>query len=275
MTDIPITEARDARFCAIDQLDTLSLLALINEQDAGVHLAVRRALPAIARAADAAAAGISRGGRLIYIGAGTSGRLGVLDAAECPPTFGVSPETVQGHIAGGIGALTRSVEGAEDDADAGAALIERLCVSALDTVVGISASGGARFVIAAVVRAKRDGAFTVALTSNEHTKLAAAAEVEIALVTGPEVIAGSTRMKCGTAQKMALNMLSTAVMVGLGHAKGGVMTDMKAVNEKLRLRSVRIVSQVMGITQECARTALEACGYDTAAAIRALEEDKG
>ncbi|HOS18085.1 MAG TPA: N-acetylmuramic acid 6-phosphate etherase [Clostridia bacterium] len=274
MTDIPITEARDARFSAIDRLDTLTLIALINDEDALVHLAVRRALPAIARVADAAAAGISRGGRLIYIGAGTSGRLGVLDAAECPPTFGVPPETVQGHIAGGTEALTRSVEGAEDDAQAGAALVGRLRVNALDTIVGISASGGARFVIAAVARARRNGAFTAALTSNEHTKLAAAAEVEIALVTGPEVIAGSTRMKCGTAQKMALNMLSTAAMVRLGHAKGGVMTDMKAVNEKLRARSVRIVSQVTGAAEGRARAALEACGYDTARAIRALEGEK-
>ncbi len=271
MTELPLTEKKDERFASIDKLDTLTLLGVISEEDAKVHLAVRRELVSIARVADAAAAGVSRGGRLIYVGAGTSGRLGVLDASECPPTYGVSPETVQGHIAGGYEALTRSVEGAEDDAKAGAALMEKLAVNGKDTVIGISASGGARFVIAAVAEARRRGAYTAALTSNMGTKLAAAAEQEIAVITGPEVVAGSTRMKCGTAQKMALNMISTAVMVKLGHAKGGVMSDMKAVNDKLRARSVRIVAQVSGKSEEAARAALEECAYDTAKAIRRLE----
>lgn len=274
MTDLPLTEKRDRRFSLIDEMDTFSLLALINEEDAKVHLAVRRELASIAKVADAAAAGIARGGRLIYVGAGTSGRLGVLDASECPPTFGVSPETVQGHIAGGYEALLRSAEGAEDDAAAGASLMNKLGVNEKDTVVGISASGGARYVIAAIAQARRNGAFTAAITSNSGTKLAAAAEQEIAIITGPEVVAGSTRMKCGTAQKMALNMISTAVMVRLGHAKGGVMTDMKAINEKLRARSVRIVCEVTGRDEKEVRAALEENEYDTARAILALEGKK-
>ncbi len=271
MTDLPVTESKDARFSSIDRMDTLVLVELINAEDAKVHAAVRRALPNIAKVAEAAAAGIARGGRLIYVGAGTSGRLGVLDASECPPTFGVTPETVQGHIAGGREALVRSVEGAEDDASAGAALIRKLGVNANDTVVGISASGGARFVIAAIAEARRCGAYTAALTSNAGTKLAAAADEEIAVITGPEVVAGSTRMKCGTAQKMALNMISTAAMVKLGHAKGGVMRDLKAVNEKLRARSIRIVREVTGADEGTARAALEACHYETARAIDYLE----
>ncbi len=272
MTDLPLTEKRDRRFSSIDEMDTLSLLVLINEEDAKVHRAVRRELASIAKVADAAATGIARGGRLIYVGAGTSGRLGVLDASECPPTFGVSSETVQGHIAGGYEALLHSAEGAEDDAAAGAALINRLGVNETDTVVGVSASGSARYVIAAVAQARRNGAFTAAITSNSGTKLAAAAEQEIAVITGAEVVAGSTRMKCGTAQKMVLNMLSTAVMIRLGHAKGGVMTDMKAGNEKLRARSVRIVCEVTGRDEQDVRGALEQTGYDTARAILTLEE---
>lgn len=272
--DTLLTEKRDGRFASIDEMDTLSLLGLINEEDAKVHLAVRRELPAIAKVADAAADGIARGGRLIYVGAGTSGRLGVLDASECPPTFGVSPETVQGHIAGGYDALIHSAEGAEDNAAEGTALIDKLGINENDTVVGISASGGARYVIAAIAQARRNGAFTAALTSNAGTKLAAAAEEEIAVITGPEVVAGSTRMKCGTAQKMVLNMISTAVMVRLGHANGGVMTDMKAINEKLRARSVRIVCEVTGRSEKEARAALEASGYETAQAILELEKRK-
>ncbi|HWQ59457.1 MAG TPA: N-acetylmuramic acid 6-phosphate etherase [Clostridia bacterium] len=274
MTDIPVTERRDTRFSDIGEIDTLTLLTRVNDEDARVAPAVRKALPAIARVADRAAESIARGGRLVYVGAGTSGRLGVLDASECPPTFGVSPETVQGHIAGGYDALLRSIEGAEDDAGAGEALADRLRLDERDTVVGISASGGARFVIAAIARARSRGAFTAALTSNEGTGLAEAAEMEIAVVTGPEVVAGSTRMKCGTAQKMVLNMISTAAMVRLGRARGGHMTGMRAVNEKLRNRSVRIAMETTGADEARAKAALEACGYDTAQAIRALEGDK-
>lgn len=271
MNEIPATEQRDMRFAAIDQMETEALLVLINEEDAKVHEAVALALAPIARTADAAAAGITRGGRLIYIGAGTSGRLGVLDASECPPTYGVSPEVVQGHIAGGDEALRNSVEGAEDDAAAGEALIERLQVSERDTVLGISASGSASFVIAAIKKARARGAFTAALTANSGTKLAAAAKVEIAVLTGPEVVAGSTRMKCGTAQKMVLNMISTAAMLRLGYAKGGAMHQMRAVNEKLRERAVRIVMQETGRGQDNVRTALGGCGYDIIRAIASLE----
>lgn len=265
--DIPVTEKQDPRFRGIETLDTLELMRLINDEDARVAAAVRSVIPAASRVADAAAAGITRGGRLIYVGAGTSGRLGVLDAAECPPTYGVSPETVQGHIAGGEDALVHAAEGAEDDAEAGAALMKKLAVSPADTVIGISASGGARYVIAAVAEARRRGAYTAALTSNAGTKLAAAADTEIAVITGPEVVAGSTRMKCGTAQKLVLNMISTSVMVRLGHAHGGVMSGLRATNEKLRSRAVRIIVGATGAAPERAAQVLDMCGNDVSAAI--------
>lgn len=265
--DIPLTEKQDPRFRGIETLDTIELMRLINDEDAKVAAAVRSVIPAASRVADAAADGIARGGRLIYVGAGTSGRLGVLDASECPPTYGVAPETVQGHIAGGVDALTHAAEGAEDNAEAGAMLIRELAVSSMDTVIGISASGGARYVIAAVAEARRRGAYTAALTSNAGTKLAAAADTEIAVITGAEVVAGSTRMKCGTAQKLVLNMISTSVMVRLGHAHGGVMSGLRATNEKLRSRAVRIITQTAGVSPEKAAEALDRCANDVSAAM--------
>ncbi len=269
---LPITERADPRFAKMDEMTTAELMYLINEEDARVASAVRETIPALARLAEHAAEGIRRGGRLIYVGAGTSGRLGVLDASECPPTFGVPYETVQGHIAGGAAALTRAAEGAEDDAEAGAALIGELNVGPNDTVVGISASGGAAYVIAAVKRAGERGAFTAGLVSNPNTPLAEAAMETVAPLTGPEALSGSTRMKCGTAQKMALNMLSTTVMVRLGRARGGLMTDMPATNEKLRQRAVGIVMRATGAAEAEARLALEEHGMHTGNAIAALEK---
>ncbi len=266
-----VTEQSNARFGDMDAISTEELMLRINDEDAKVAAAVRLTIPMAATVAEHAARGIAAGGRLIYVGAGTSGRLGVLDASECPPTFGVDYETVQGHIAGGYGALIKAAEGAEDDGVAGAELIDSLNVGSNDTVVGISASGGARYVIEAVKRARERGAFTAAVTSNANTRLARAADVELAAITGPEAVAGSTRMKCGTAQKLILNMISTCAMVKLGRVKGGLMTDMVATNEKLRQRAVGIVMRAANVDECRARSALEKSNMETGAAIRLIE----
>lgn len=266
-----VTEQSNARFGDMDMISTEELMLRINDEDAKVAAAVRLTIPKAATVAERAANGIAAGGRLIYVGAGTSGRLGVLDASECPPTFGVDYETVQGHIAGGYDALIKAAEGAEDNGEAGAELIDSLNVGENDTVVGISASGGARYVIAAVKRAKEKGAFTAAVTSNANTRLGQAADVELAAITGPEAVAGSTRMKCGTAQKLILNMISTCAMVRLGRVKGGLMTDMVATNEKLRQRAVGIVMRAANVDEERARMALEKSNMETGAAIRLIE----
>lgn len=266
-----VTEQSNARFGDMDMISTEELMLRINDEDAKVAAAVRLTIPKAATVAERAARGIAAGGRLIYVGAGTSGRLGVLDASECPPTFGVDYETVQGHIAGGYDALIKAAEGAEDNGEAGAELIDSLNVGENDTVVGISASGGARYVIAAVKRAKEKGAFTAAVTSNANTRLGQAADVELAAITGPEAVAGSTRMKCGTAQKLILNMISTCAMVRLGRVKGGLMTDMVATNEKLRQRAVGIVMRAANVDEERARMALEKSNMETGAAIRLIE----
>ena len=196
------------------------------------------------------------GGRLIYVGAGTSGRLGVLDAAECPPTFGVPPGMVQGMIAGGPGAMFQAVEGAEDDPDLGAAAMIDADVNERDTVVGISASGQAPFVLGALRQAVKRGASTVALTNNRPSEMESVAAVTIAPVVGPEILAGSTRLKSGTAQKMVLNMISTGAMIEIGKTYGNLMVDVQATNRKLKARAVRIVRQVTGATRERAEDAL-------------------
>lgn len=266
-----VTEQSNARFGDMDAISTEELMLRINDEDAKVAAAVRLTIPKAATVAEHAAKGIGAGGRLIYVGAGTSGRLGVLDASECPPTFGVDYETVQGHIAGGYDALIKAAEGAEDNGEAGAELIDSLNVNENDTVVGISASGGARYVIEAVRRARARGAFTAAVTSNANTRLGQAADVELAAITGPEAVAGSTRMKCGTAQKLILNMISTCAMVRLGRVKGGLMTDMVATNEKLRQRAVGIVMRAAGVDEARARAALEKSNMETGGAIRLIE----
>ena len=239
-TDMLTTETKNPRTGLVDPADTPALLRLMNEEDRLVPLAVEAELPHIAEAVELAVSALAHNGRVIYVGAGTSGRLGVLDASECPPTFGVPPTLVQGFIAGGDIALRHAVEGAEDDPEAGTALMDTLGVGEDDLVIGISASGSARYVIGAVARAKALGAATAAIVNNIGTRLGACADICIAPVVGPEVIAGSTRMKCGTSQKLVLNMISTAAMVRLGYARGGVMTSLAATNEKLRGRAVRI-----------------------------------
>jgi len=225
-----------------------------------VPAAVRRELPAIARAVDAIVDALFRGGRLIYVGAGTSGRLATLDAAECPPTFGVSPKLVQAVIAGGRRALTDAVEGAEDDAKQGACDLEIRRVTKADVVVGLTASGTTPYVLGALKLARRRGAMTIGVTANRHAPIERLVRITIAPETGPEVVAGSTRMKAGTAQKLVLNLLSTAAMIRLGHVYNNWMVDVALTNEKLRRRGLRILQEASGATESAARRALTLAG---------------
>jgi N-acetylmuramic acid 6-phosphate etherase len=240
----------------------------MNDEDASVPAAVRHAMPQIERAVELVVDGLSKGGRLRYVGAGTSGRLGVLDASEAPPTFGVDPDLVHGIIAGGDRALRRAIEGAEDDADAGTREA-REAVRAGDVVVGISASGRARYVLAALAAAKEAGARTIGLTCDPGSPLARDAEAAMVLDVGPEVLAGSSRLKAGTATKLVLNMLSTAAMVKLGRTKGDLMVDMRPASVKLRDRAIRIVRDETGLDEAEARRRLESSGWDVRAVIEA------
>ncbi len=262
------TEARNPRASRLGALSTRELLLLMNDEDARVPAAVRGALPAIERAVDLVAAAFAQGGRLRYVGAGTSGRLGVLDASEMPPTFGVEPDLVRAVIAGGEGAVRRSIEGAEDDAGAGAAEV-RAHVRPGDVLVGISVSGRARFVIAALEAARDAGGRTVALTCDPSSPLAAAAELAIVVEVGPEVIAGSSRLKAGTATKLVLNMLSTAAMVRSGRTKDDLMIDLRPASAKLRERAVGIVREETGLGEDAARASLESAGWSVRAALEA------
>ena len=254
------TEERNPRSRELDRLSTRELLGVIHHEDATVPAAVRRELPAIARAVDAIVDALFRGGRLIYVGAGTSGRLATLDAAECPPTFGVSPKLVQAVIAGGRRALTDAVEGAEDDAKQGACDLEIRRVTKADVVVGLTASGTTPYVLGALKLARRRGAMTIGVTANRHAPIERLARITIAPETGPEVVAGSTRMKAGTAQKLVLNLLSTAAMIRLGHVYNNWMVDVALTNEKLRRRGLRILQEASGATESAARRALTLAG---------------
>ena len=257
--DLPVTEARNPRSGGLDLHDTPALVALLVEEQRVAADAVLSQYRTIAQAVDTIASRLERGGRLHYVGAGSSGRLGTLDAAEMPPTFGTPHDLVRAHIAGGPEALVRSVEGAEDDGDAGdAAMSEH--VESRDAVVGISASGGAEFVVRAIERARAIGAYTVALVNVEQSALARAADLAIVLETGAEALAGSTRMKAGTAQKIALNALSTAVMVRLGKVYDNLMVDVVATNRKLRDRALRLVRTLTGADESRARDLLERAG---------------
>ena len=236
-----ITEGINPNTLRIDECPTEEILRLLNEEDAKVPAAVAEEIPQIARAVDVLHQVLKDGGRMFYIGAGTSGRLGVLDASECPPTFGVDPSLVQGHIAGGDTALRYAVEGYEDNEEEGIALIEKCGVTGKDAVIGISASGSAPFVVAALKKAAEIGAVTIAIVNNKNTKLEQVCDICIAPVVGPEAIAGSTRLKAGTAQKLVLNMLSTSTMIKLGKTYNNLMVDLKASNRKLTDRSIRII----------------------------------
>ncbi|MFI9837173.1 N-acetylmuramic acid 6-phosphate etherase [Nonomuraea sp. NPDC051941] len=265
------TEQSDPRYSQIDRLPTEQIARLMNQADAAVPAAVAVVIPAISAAVDAISARMAEGGRLLYVGAGTSGRLAVLDASECPPTFGTDPSLVQGIIAGGPEALTRSVEGAEDDAEAGAAALKDLAVGPLDSVVGVSASGRAPFVLGALAEAASRGALTVGLSCNDGAPLSAAAEHAIEVVVGPEVVTGSTRLKAGTAQKLVLNMISTISMVKLGRTYGNKMIEMSAMNNKLAGRALRMVSDITGADLETAETALDAAGGQAKIAVLMIQ----
>ena len=255
---LPITEQENPDTLEIGSLSTPDVLRLMNKEDAGVPGAVRSVLKDVARAVEGIVARLDKGGRLFYVGTGTSGRLGVLDAAECPPTFGTSPELVQAIIAGGNEAVYRAVEASEDDAAAGALDLEERGVTVSDAVVGITASGHTPYTVGAVKHARSLGAFTVAITCTPDSLIGSAAEVSIAAIVGPEVIAGSTRLKAGTAQKMILNMISTAVMIRLGYISGNRMTNLKTRNTKLRARALRILREAAGLDEMAAQAALEA-----------------
>ncbi|MEV6795398.1 N-acetylmuramic acid 6-phosphate etherase [Streptomyces sp. NPDC051320] len=286
--DTLTTEAFRPELAEIDQLPTEEIARLMNGEDATVPTAVAARLPQIAAAIDAIAARMSRGGRLVYAGAGTAGRMGVLDASECPPTFNTDPSEVLGLIAGGPSAMVTAVEGAEDSKKLAADDLDALRLTADDTVVGISASGRTPYAIGAVEHARGLGALTVGLSCNADSALGSAAEHGIEVVVGPELLTGSTRLKAGTAQKLVLNMLSTITMIRLGKTYGNLMVDVRASNEKLRARSRRIVELATGADDaeiEAALTAAEGevktailiilGTVDAHTAVRLLDESRG
>lgn len=256
------TEDSDPRFAGIDSMSVADLASLMNETDATVPAAVREALPQIVPAIEATAERMAQGGRLIYVGAGTPGRIGVLDASECPPTFNTPAGLVFAIMAGGPDAITTPIEGAEDDAEAGAAAIDAANVEPLDTVIGIASSGRTPFVVAAIERARARGALTVGLACNVDTALSAAAEHGIDVRLGPEFVTGSTRLKAGTAQKLVLNMFSTIAMIRLGKTYGSLMVDVRATNHKLRERAIRMLSEIATVDRDTAIGALTLVDFD-------------
>ncbi|MER6009908.1 N-acetylmuramic acid 6-phosphate etherase [Streptomyces bluensis] len=282
------TEAFRPELAEIDRLPTLDIARLMNGEDATVPAAVAAQLPRIAAAIDALAERMEHGGRLVYAGAGTAGRLGVLDASECPPTFNTDPTRVVGLIAGGPEAVVTSVEGAEDSRELARADLDALALTPADTVVGVSASGRTPYALGAVEYARERGALTIGLSCNADSALAASADHGIEVVVGPELLTGSTRLKAGTAQKLVLNMLSTITMIRLGKTYGNLMVDVRASNEKLRARSRRIVALATGAPDEEIERALAATdgevknailtilgGVDAPTASRLLEESEG
>ncbi|WP_030727646.1 N-acetylmuramic acid 6-phosphate etherase [Streptomyces sp. NRRL S-237] len=261
------TEAFRQDLAEIDRLPTLDIARTMNAEDATVPAAVAAQLPHIAAAVDAIAERMARGGRLVYAGAGTAGRMGVLDASECPPTFNTDPADVVGLIAGGPSAMVKAVEGAEDSKELAAEDLTALEIGPLDTVVGISASGRTPYAIGAVEFARTRGALTVGLSCNTGSALAAAADHGIEVVVGPELLTGSTRLKAGTAQKLVLNLISTITMIRLGKTYGNLMVDMRSSNEKLRARARRIVALATGAPDEEIEAALTATGGEVKNAV--------
>ncbi len=264
------TEARNPRTLHIDELSTYDMMKLMNDENRAVEDAIATQLDEIAAAVDIIAAAIEAGGHLIYIGAGTSGRLGVVDASECPPTFGVDHRLVRGIIAGGQGAMFRAVEGAEDDEARGAAELIADGVTAGDVVVGLSASGGAPYVLGALKAARELGATPIGITCNPQSRMHPICEVTIAPYVGPEVITGSSRLKAGTAQKLVLNMLSTGAMIKTGKVVGNLMVHVKPTNEKLRDRCIRILMELSGCERDRAEVLIDKHG-DIRAALREIE----
>jgi len=262
-----ISESQNPASLAIDLEDSLGIVSIINEQDHQVSQAITDELPNIARAVDRIVAQLQVGGRLIYIGAGTSGRMGVLDAVECVPTFGVDEDLVTAIMAGGKQAMFRAQEGAEDNADAGAMDLQNINLNTTDVVVGIAASGRTPYVIGALKYARQLGAATIAVSCNPESAISQQADVAIAPVVGPEVITGSTRMKAGTAQKLVLNMLSTASMIKLGKTYHNYMVDVKTTNDKLLARGTRMVMEITGVSQQQAEQTLVQADHSVKTAL--------
>lgn len=265
------TEMNNPATASIDECGTREMLLLMNEEDQRVPLSVRQEIDAIADAVDLLVRSLKNGGRMFYLGAGSSGRLGVLDASECPPTYGTNPDLVQAYIAGGDTALRTAVEGFEDSSESGALLIREKGIGASDVVVGITASGSTPFVLGAIRQARENGAATVGVVTNKNSRLSELCDICIAPVVGPEVISGSTRLKSGTAQKLVLNMLTTGVMIKLGKVYNNLMVDLKASNSKLYDRSIRIVREVTGVSEQQAAEALKKAGLRVKTAILMLE----
>lgn len=261
------TEARNPASEDLDKLSTIDFVRLVNREDAKLAAAVAEEAENIAAAIDLIVARLESGGRLIYMGAGTSGRLGVLDASECPPTFNTDPGRVIGLIAGGSRALREAIEGAEDAADQGAGDLQAIALGERDVVVGITASGTAPYVLGGMQYAREIGAGTIGISCNRGSPVSTEATIAISVVVGPEVLSGSTRMKAGTATKMVLNMLSTGAMVKLGKTYGNLMVDLQATNAKLTARAKKIVQQVTGLSLEAAGELMASCGGDVKTAI--------
>ncbi len=275
MSEQLITEQPNPRTQDIDERSTLEILRLMNEEDKLVAEAVGRELERIAAAVEVIVESLRRGGRLFYVGTGTSGRLGVLDAVECPPTFGVSPEKIQAILAGGYEACYRATEAAEDDPLAGAAAIAERGVTSRDVVVGVTASGRTPFTLGALKAARALGAITIAIACNPNPEVARVADITILPIVGPEVIAGSTRLKAGTAEKMVLNMLSTAALIKLGYTYGNLMSNLQPTNEKLRQRIRAILMREFSLSEEEARRRLEETGWDVKTLIVMLKTGVG
>lgn len=265
-----LTEQRNLRSASIDSLPTMDVLRIINDEDRSVAPAVADALPSVAHFVDAAVEALRRGGRLFYIGAGTSGRLGVLDASECPPTFSVSYETVQGIIAGGEAALSRATEASEDDPESGARDLLSRGFRSGDVLCGIAASGRTPYVLGAVRKAREIGALTGGLSCTPASELSQAVDYPIEVPTGPEIVAGSTRMKAGTATKLVLNMISTTLMIRLGYVYGNLMVNVQPKNEKLRDRARRIIREASGVDEATAARLLEEGGTVRTAIVMAV-----
>ncbi|WP_283715977.1 N-acetylmuramic acid 6-phosphate etherase [Clostridium perfringens] len=262
-----VTENRNINTMDIDKISTVEMLEKINNEDKNVPLAVKKEIPQIAELIEKAVERMRKGGRIIYIGAGTSGRLGVLDASECPPTYGVEPELVQGVIAGGEEAMFKAKEGAEDSEELAVLDLKERNLNKNDIVIGIAASGRTPYVIGALKFAKENGALTASISCNKNSPIAKEADIEIAPVVGAEVVTGSTRMKSGTAQKLVLNMISTGVMIKLGKVYENLMVDVKATNAKLVERSKKIVMEATGVSREEAENKLNDTGFDVKLSI--------
>lgn len=283
-----ITEQRNPHSMQIDRASALEIVQLINNEDKLVPLAIEKCLPQIAQAVEKIVAAFQQGGRLVYMGAGTSGRLGVLDASECPPTYGVSPEMVVGLIAGGERALRHPIEGAEDNREQGKLDLQAIEFSAKDVLVGIAASGRTPYVLGGLDYAKELGAVTISIASNPNSAMANIADIAIETLVGAEVLTGSSRMKSGTAQKLVLNMLTTASMILIGKCYQNLMVDIQASNEKLRARAIRIVMQATECSKETAEKMLQTAegnaklaimmilgNLDKESAVKILQENQG